>query len=309
MWLRLLQAFASQIFLVHAHVMTKSTCRYDEVGYNHSALGCGASHAVSGKSLIQAAKSISSNKLASASEIHGKTCRKLKGRHYVSGSQAPLNEAGYQQTAQLCCHHEMSMFVQREIARQGFDICDVADLHGFTTWYDCVNDTKTYAEMQAELAVANSNNCPWLGHLPNCPQKGPNCFDFGNCTKVPPDDAQQGSSAALSQAGYVAVAKMCCHVEMEQFVLREIERQNLYVCDEGALQGFLHWYDCTDDGSTQTYAKMQDELQIFTGKNGGLAPCPWLGVKGQACPKKGWNCPWVEGRYDPGAHRRRTACR
>merc|ERR1719272_1880900 len=40
-------------------------------------------------------------------------CAALKGTKYKSGADATLDEAGYQETAKLCCHHEMSLFVRR----------------------------------------------------------------------------------------------------------------------------------------------------------------------------------------------------
>merc|ERR1719375_957707 len=101
-----------------------------------------------------------------------KKCEHLEALgSFISGSVATLDEAGYQQTAELCCHHEMSLFVRREIARQGFDVCDLSDLHGFVHWYDCSKDSvrtderergddkKTYAELSAEIAGVMTS--PW----------------------------------------------------------------------------------------------------------------------------------------------------
>lgn len=231
-------------------------------------------------------------------------CAHLQGTAYTSGAVATLDEAGYQATSKMCCHHEMSLFVRREITRQGFDVCNLADLHGFVHWYDCNNDEKTFAAMQAELAGASTNNCPFLGHLPNCPVQQANCHDFGPCPMDVPANSLPGSSATLDEAGYAAVAARCCHTEMEQFVRRLIDRERFSVCDEGALQGFLHWFDCTDDG--QTYASLKEGVAMA---RAGLPPmCPWLGSIGEACPPMGHNCPWIE-MPEPAAHRRRVSCR
>jgi len=255
---------------------------------------------------------------------------------YTSGSDATLDEAGYQETAALCCHHEMSLFVRREIKRQGFDVCDLSDLHGFVHWYDCSSnmtrsdvrragdDAKNFAQMQAEIAGVMTGNCPWLGHLPNCPVKGENCNEFPPChPDAFPADSESGSSASLDDAGYAAVAKRCCHNEMEPFVRRQIDAMGFQVCDEGALQGFLHWFDCSsadpvhdkfdaDDefgdhyDDDQSFKKLQEGLIMA---RSGLPPlCPWLGGVGEACPPTGHNCPVVE-VPEPEAHRRRTACR
>jgi len=254
---------------------------------------------------------------------------------FTSGAFATLDEEGYQQTAALCCHHEMSLFVRREIARQGFDVCDLSDLHGFVHWYDCSSDTfrtdvrrsgddkKTFAEMQKEIAGVMTSPCPWLGHLPNCPVKGENCRMFPACKpEAYPVDSQPGATAPLTAAGYLAVAKRCCHLEAEQFVRRLIAAMGFAICDQSALQGFLHWFDCSSVHPVHDpvygaydYTHYNDN-QSFEGlKEGlimarsGLPPmCPWLGGIGEACPPTGHNCPVVE-VPEPEAHRRRTACR
>jgi len=256
-------------------------------------------------------------------------CEHLAGRSYISGADADLDETGYKETAQLCCHHEMSLFVRREIARQGFDVCDLSDLHGFVHWYDCsedistdmatrpdVGEPRTFALVQAEIARGMTSHCPWLGHLPSCPAKGENCAAPPPC--VPEDfpaDSQAGSSAPLDDAGYLAVAKRCCHTEMEEFVRRQIEQQGFQICDEGVLQGFLNWFDCSSDNTDRDDEHFDDDQTYETLKEGlvmarsGLPPlCPWLGGIGEACAPKGHHCQAVD-IPEPEAHRRRTACR
>jgi len=268
---------------------------------------CESLEASGGRALLQT-KREEVHATACAWELHGdqdgsQPCAHLPDS-YTSGAVAPLDEAGYQKTSKLCCHHEMSLFVRREIKRQGFDICNLPDLHGFVHWYDCNNDNKTFAAMQEEIAGASTNNCPFLGHLPNCPVQQANCHDFAPCPTDIPAGSAAGSEAPLSKAGYAAVASRCCHTEMEQFVRREITKEGFSICDEGALQGFLHWFDCTDDN--QTYASLKEGINIA---RSGLPPmCPWLGSTGEACPPMGHNCPWIESPQ-PAAHRRRTKCR
>jgi hypothetical protein len=241
-------------------------------------------------------------------------CDHLQGKDYISGDSATLDEAGYTETAKLCCHHEMSLFVRREITRQGFDVCDLSDLHGFVHWYDCTNDMpKSFKDMQAEIAGASTKNCPWLGNLPNCPVKDENCLRFSICPAefTGMYEGLPGASAPLDETGYAGVAARCCHTEMEQFVRREIDQLGFKVCNEGSLQGFLHWFDCSHDNgqhhqSLQTFAKLEEGLRIA---RSGLPPmCPWLGGKDDICPPRGHNCPVVE-EPEPMAHRRRTACR
>jgi hypothetical protein len=227
----------------------------------------------------------------------------MKDNTYISGREAPLDEAGYQQIAALCCHHEMSLFIGREIQSQNFTVCDLSDLHGFVHWYDCTNDKYTFAKLKAEIASVPEKPCSWLGHADKCPVKGVNCFDFPPAPAVP-SDSLPGDTAPMTEAGYAGVAKRCDHVEMEKYVRREIDNQTLSVCDEGGLQGFLHWFDCTDDD--QSYQKLKEGIMMA---RSGLPPlCPWLGTAGEPCPPKGHNCPVVE-EAEPAAHRRRTACR
>jgi len=240
--------------------------------------------------------------LADEVQEGSKVCLNLKGKKYISGSKASLSEAGYQETCKFCCHHEMSLFVQREIKNQGFDICDVSDLHGFVHWYDCDDDKKTYAEMKKEIAAVMTSKCPWLGHLPNCPKKDPVCGRIAECDPSKfPADSIEGDSASLDQVGYTGVAKRCCHTEMEKFIRKFIDSRNFKVCDEGRFQGFLHWFDCTDD--QQSFVKLDEGITMAA--TTGDTMCPWLGGTGEACPAKGHNCGGLEGP-EPEAHRRRA---
>jgi len=304
---------------------------------------CEASSPQSARALLQLRKDAGNSSATTCSyDLQGdqdgsEVCAHLEELDsYTSGGDATLDEEGYQQTAKLCCHHEMSLFVRREIQRQGFDVCDLSDLHGFVHWYDCSSnmkrsderragdDKKTFAEMQKEIAGVMTGACPWLGHLPNCPVKGENCRAFPPChPEAWAADSQSGSSAPLDQAGYAAVAKRCCHKEMEPFVRRQIEAMGFQICDAGALQGFLHWFDCSSDDSVhdpfydhskfgdhfdddQSFEKLKEGLVMA---RSGLPPlCPWLGGIGEACPPTGHNCPVVE-VPEPAAHRRRIACR
>jgi len=251
--------------------------------------------------LLQVAKSASLD--MQLSQIRTQACATLVGTSFKSGAEAALDENGYRETAQLNCHHEMSFFVRREAMRQGFDICDLSDLHGFVHWYDNTNDAKTYAEMADEISRVATSHCPWLGRLGQpCPPKGPNCGDFPPCPAVFPPNSQPGAFALLNEEGYAAVARRCCRFEMEQFLRREIDRQGFFVCDEGGFLGLLHWYDCEND--YQNYAHMVEEVNFGATK----APCLWLGPKGGACPPRAPNCPRVE-EPEPTAHRRRTSCR
>jgi len=240
-------------------------------------------------------------------EDGSKSCAALLGRKYTSGANATLDEAGYLETAALNCHHEMSLFVRRELARQGLGVCSLPDLHGFVHWYDGSNDDKTFAQMQSEIAAAPSSMCPFLVKIgDDCPAPTKDCLGFPKCPLGSdiPAGALSGSDAPLTEAGYAGVALRCCHTDMELFVRRELGRQGFSVCDEGSFEGFMHWYDCSDDG--QTYESLKEGLVM--GRSGLPPLCPWLGSVGDTCPPTGHNCPRVE-VPEPAAHRRRIACR
>lgn len=247
---------------------------------------------------VRKAKVCASSVESQANEDGSQPCAHSMGRA-GPGFTADLDEEGYQRTAKTCCHNQMRKFVQREIERQGLTICDLSDLHGFVHWYDCDNDDKTFAEMQAEIAGVEGSTCPWLATLAaDCPRlkKGENCFDEKPCRDIPlPIGHPTGKSAELDEDGYAAVALRCCYSEMEEFVLREIGRQRFSVCDdawgEGSLQGFLRWFDCTDDG--QTYEKLRQG--IATARHGIAPLCPWLTDRGLQCDpdRTGTNCPWT----------------
>lgn len=223
-----------------------------------------------------------------------------------NGSTNPLNEVGYQKTAQLCCHHEMTVFIERVLASLGNEVCDTTDFIGLVHWYDCTNDGRSYTALVQELQKGTSRPCPWLGTGTFCPVQDENCDDqYPPCPATFPPQSEPGSTAALSNAGYYAVTLRECDTEMKDYILREIQNQGLEICDQGALQGLIHWYDSPNDG--QTYDKLATEIAHAHSGN----PCPWLAKAGEACPVRSHNCPVVGGLEgpEPAAHRRRTACR
>jgi hypothetical protein len=252
----------------------------------------------------QAPREARVNSLSQFDNRYARAAKRLSG----IGDTAPLNEAGYQQVAAACCHHEMTQYVGRVVVSLNHQVCDVPDMFGLVHWFDCDNDGRTYAALLAEVQKGTARPCPWLGSGNICPVKDDNCKNqYPPCPDTFPPDSLPGLTAPLSQTGYHKVAMRCCDTEIKDYILREITRQSFVICDQGALQGLIHWYDCTNDG--QTYSKLVDEI---THAHSG-SPCPWLGVDGQACPARSHNCPIVgvgglEGP-DPPAHRRRTACR
>jgi hypothetical protein len=69
----------------------------------------------------------------------------------------------------------------------------------------------------------------------------------GHCKELAVADEGIGASASLDEAGYLAVAKTCCNLEMEKFVRRVIASLDLDVCDDDGVKGFVPWFTCADN--------------------------------------------------------------
>jgi len=111
-----------------------------------------------------------------------------------------------------------------------------------------------------------------------------------------------GHSATLDEAGYAAVAGLCCHLEMTDFVKRVIDAEAHQVCDEGALHGFVHWYMGCTPKYTRSYEDMRGDLFGQTGlKN---SECVWITERGNDCESlRKAGCQTF---LEPGEHRRRV---
>lgn len=111
-----------------------------------------------------------------------------------------------------------------------------------------------------------------------------------------------GHSATLDEAGYAAVAGLCCHLEMTDFVKRVIDAEAHQVCDEGALHGFVHWYMGCTPKYTRSYEDMRGDLFGQTGlKN---SECVWITERGNDCGSlRKAGCQTF---LEPGEHRRRV---
>jgi len=85
-----------------------------------------------------------------------------------------------------------------------------------------------------------------------------------------------GAAAPLNEEGYSAVADRCCEAEMKVFIERVIFDNDLQVCAESGLLGFIPWHSC---GAVQrSFLKLETELlQAST------SDCPWVQNKDDAC--------------------------
>jgi len=122
----------------------------------------------------------------------------------------------------------------------------------------------------------------------------PKSHKKGNATAKAPD----ASNVGLTAAGYQTIAGMCCQYEMEEFIRRITENEDLKVCNEGGMQGIVPFYSCE---FAQNYSTLLAEV-----KGSGSGTCPWSAPANQACKKISKACGSVA---DPMGHRRRNCGR
>lgn len=97
------------------------------------------------------------------------------------GSTAPLSVAGFDSVVAQCCTLEMAIFIQRLVESNGQGVCHVGGNVGMAHWYDCADDGKTFADLQASIAAdsrAVKGPCAWIGNPadPNgCPAMAASC--------------------------------------------------------------------------------------------------------------------------------------
>jgi len=85
-----------------------------------------------------------------------------------------------------------------------------------------------------------------------------------------------GAAAPLNEEGFSAVADRCCDAEMKEFITRVIFHNNLQVCEESGLLGFIPWHSC--GAVERSFVKLETQLlQAAT------STCPWVQNIGAAC--------------------------
>jgi len=106
-----------------------------------------------------------------------------------------------------------------------------------------------------------------------------------------------GSTAPLTEAGFISVRNGCCTPEMASFIKRLIEasQPGRGVCAAGGLYGTAAFYDCTDDDTEFNF----DVLKVAVGPGSRAAggDCPWIGFpnKPNGCLARSANCPSFPG--------------
>eukprot|EP00427_Karlodinium_veneficum_P021776 CAMPEP_0169107052 /NCGR_PEP_ID=MMETSP1015-20121227/24675_1 /TAXON_ID=342587 /ORGANISM="Karlodinium micrum, Strain CCMP2283" /LENGTH=338 /DNA_ID=CAMNT_0009168555 /DNA_START=25 /DNA_END=1041 /DNA_ORIENTATION=- len=106
-----------------------------------------------------------------------------------------------------------------------------------------------------------------------------------------------GSTAPLTEAGFISVRNECCTPEMASFIKRLIEASEpgRGVCAAGGLYGTAAFYDCTDDDEEFNF----DMLKVAVGPGSRAAggDCPWIGFpnKPNGCLARSANCPSFPG--------------
>jgi len=98
------------------------------------------------------------------------------------------------------------------------------------------------------------------------------------CSMLAAEDKGRGlgTTAAMDEEGYVAVAKLKDDEEMKTFMLRLIEDYDCHVNDEGGLMGVIPWFSGTT--AVQSLVKLEDSLLFAVLANGER----WISYKNSA---------------------------
>jgi len=112
-------------------------------------------------------------------------------------------------------------------------------------------------------------------------------------TKTP-----DASNVALSNSGYKTIAAMCCNYEMEEYIRRIVDAEDLKVCVEGGLEGTVPYFTCEN---VQNYTMLLKEIKASSSGS-----CPWTAPEGENCKKISKACGSTS---DPMSHRRRNCGR
>mmetsp|Transcript_102437 Transcript_102437/g.192728 ORF Transcript_102437/g.192728 Transcript_102437/m.192728 type:complete len:361 (-) Transcript_102437:164-1246(-) len=88
-----------------------------------------------------------------------------------------------------------------------------------------------------------------------------------------------GSSADVDEYGYLEVALDCCHVQMEIFIKRLVQKMKLQVCNEDGIKALAPWFDC-DNLHSLKY--MEERVNAGLPEN---SKCPFVVHMGSKCPE------------------------
>lgn len=95
-------------------------------------------------------------------------------------------------------------------------------------------------------------------------------------------DSPTGSTASLDEAGYLTVHQLCCPLEMSVYIERYVASRGYKVCAVGGLEGLVHWFSGCDASSTQSFARLNQEIDAALLST----DCPWLGQESTDCPAR-----------------------
>mmetsp|Transcript_61199 Transcript_61199/g.96495 ORF Transcript_61199/g.96495 Transcript_61199/m.96495 type:complete len:341 (+) Transcript_61199:68-1090(+) len=107
-----------------------------------------------------------------------------------------------------------------------------------------------------------------------------------------------GSTAPLTEAGFISVRNGCCTPEMASFIKRLIEasQPGRGVCAAGGLYGTAAFYDCTDDDNKFNFDMLRITV-VGPGSPSAGGDCPWIGFpdKPNGCLPISASCPSFPG--------------
>lgn len=216
----------------------------------------------------------------------------------TAAATALLSEDGYAQVAALGQKEAMLTFVRRVLEREGLEVQDEGRLQGMMAFYDGDCAVQSLQALVTELNKGLlKTNCsePWLTSAKQT-EPSSNFLDKGQestkkgwlsrffHSKTEKDSNEQaatsfggltvGAFAALSEAGYRAVAACGDKSQMALFAHRLLEREGLHVTDEGAFQGMLRYYN--GECETQSYSAMLAEMHGVLRRPESCFGGPWL---------------------------------
>jgi hypothetical protein len=105
-------------------------------------------------------------------------------------------------------------------------------------------------------------------------------FTSGTKMKTNPS----GAAAPLNEEGFNAVADRCCQAEMKVFIERVAVANNLQVCHESGLNGFVPYHSC--GAADRSFDKLVSELLSSSASD-----CPWVQQEDVTCQPLSPTCP------------------
>jgi len=169
------------------------------------------------------------------------------------GSTATIDEEGYEEVAKLKDDGEMKTFIKRVIRDYDCRVDDESGLMGIVPWFSGTTGVQSLAKLEESLLFAVLAN-------------GKRWISYKNGART------TGAHAPLDLQGYMEVAIIRKHVEMEKFARRLAEHMGVKIIDEVGFKGMIKYHDGA--AAFQSFDKLQQEI-----KSAAAAPDTWAKFK------------------------------